>query len=307
MIVFLDQKIHPDAGAYLREHAEVVEDLSRIGEIDGMVVRALHVPRELMEQAEKLKVVGRHGIGYEHVDIQAARERGIRVLNTPTANANSVAELIVASFLALSRNLYSGNVGLRQGRFAKSAPLELIGTEVTGKTLGLIGVGNIPQLVAGMMRAAFHVRVIGYDPFVSREEFQRRGIEKYETLEEMLENADLVNISVHRTPQTENMISGEIFDHFRPNALFVNASRGMIVNEDDLYNALTSGKLRAAASDVFAKEPCPASHKLLTLENFSATPHLGANTEEALYNVGMTIVKNVLNVLEGRPAEGIVV
>jgi len=307
MIVFLDKNIHPAAAELLKKAADVVDNLDNIEEIDGMVVRAVAVNRDMIERATNLKVIGRHGVGYDNVDIEAAREHHVRVLNTPTANADSVAELIVARFLEMSRNLYQANIGLREGRFKKGAPAEMVGTQVSGKTLGLIGVGNIAQRAANMMKAAFHVNVVGYDPFVSAEEFERRGIAKCDTLEDMLEIADLVNISVHRTPETENMISGSVFDHFKPNAIFVNASRGKIVNEDDLYEALVAGKLRAAAFDVFAKEPCPADSKLLTLENFSATPHIGGNTEEALYNTGMTIVENVLNVLEGRPAAGIVV
>ncbi len=307
MIVYLNDNIHPEAVALLKSSAEVVSDFDRIREIDGMVVRATPVPRSIIEQAVNLKVIGRHGVGYDKVDIEAAREHHVRVLNAPTANANSVAELIVARFLEMSRDLYRGNVGLREGRFPKSSPPDMVGTEVTGKTLGLIGIGHIPQLVAAMMKAAFHVHVIGYDPYVSAEEFRRRGIVKYDRLEQMLEAADLVSISVHRTAATQNMINASTFDHFRPGAIFVNTSRGGIVDEDALYDALTAKKLRAAAFDVFAKEPCPPDSKLLTLENFSATPHIGGNTEEALYNTGMTIVKNVLNVLHGLPAEGIVV
>ena len=117
----------------------------------------------------------------------------------------------------------------------------------------------------------------------------------------------MVNINVHLTPETTNMISGDLFNHFKPNAIFVNTARGKIVNEDDLYDALASGKLAGAAFDVFANEPLPKDSKLLTLENFSATPHIGGNTEEALYRTGMTVVENVINVIEGKPAEGIVV
>ena len=167
--------------------------------------------------------------------------------------------------------------------------------------------GNIPQIVARMMKAAFQVQVYGYDPFVSTEEAERRGIHKVDQLEVLLEMSVLVSINVHLTPETTNMIHGDLFNHFRPNAIFVNTARGKIVNEDDLYDALVAGKLGSAAFDVFANEPLPKDSKLLTLESFSATPHIGGNTQEALYRTGMTVVENVINVIEGKPAEGIVV
>lgn len=307
MKVYLSEFIHPAAVERLKSVATVETTFDHMEELDGMVVRGVRVTRDMIERAKNLKVVGRHGVGFETVDLEAAKEHGVRVLNAPHANATSVAELIVARFLEMSRHLYQANAKLRRGEFTRIAPPDLQGTEVTGKTLGLIGMGNIPQQAANMMRAAFQVKVYGYDPFVSAEEAERRGIHKIDTLEELLEISDMVNINVHLTPETTNMISGDLFNHFKPNAIFVNTARGKIVNEDDLYDALAAGKLGGAAFDVFANEPLPKDSKLLTLENFSATPHIGGNTEEALYRTGMTVVENVINVIEGRPAEGIVV
>ena len=307
MKVFLNEFIHPAAVEYLRENAEIVSDEARLSEVDGILVRGKHVTRDVIAQAPNLKVVGRHGVGYDGVDIEACRERGIHVVNAPRANVRSVAELIVARFLEMSRGLYAANEGLRQGVFTRIAPPELVGSEVTGKTLGLIGMGNIPRTVAEMMESAFQVKVCGYDPFISREDAEKYGIEKVDTLEELLERSDLVSINVHLTKETENMISGPLFDHFKPNAIFVNTARGHIVNEDDLYDALVAGKLKAAAFDVFADEPLPKDSRLLTLKNFSATPHIGGNTEEALYRTGMAVVKNVLAVLTGNTPESMVI
>ena len=137
----------------------------------------------------------------------------------------------------------------------------------------------------------------------------RRGIEKVDTLEALLEQSDLVTISVHLNPQTENMIHGDLFDHFKPSAIFVNTSRGKVVNENDLYEALKAGKLRGAAFDVFATDPAPLpkDSPLLTLDNFSATPHIGGNTQEALYRTGMAVVQNVLDVLDGKPVSSMIV
>lgn len=307
MRVYLSEFIHPAAVERLKSVATVETTFDDIASLDGMVVRGVRVTREIIEQAKNLKVIGRHGVGFETVDLEAAKEHGIRVLNAPHANATSVAELIVGRFLEMSRQLYKANAKLRRGEFTRIAPPDLQGMEVTGKTLGLIGMGNIPQIVARMMKAAFQVQVFGYDPFVSTEEAERRGIHKVDQLEELLEMSDLVSINVHLTPETTNMIHGDLFNHFKPNAIFVNTARGKIVNEDDLYDALVAGKLGSAAFDVFANEPLPKDSKLLTLESFSATPHIGGNTQEALYRTGMTVVENVINVIEGKPAEGIVV
>lgn len=233
MKVYLSEYIHPAAVEYLKAHAEIVDNFDHPEELDGMVVRGVKVTREMIERATNLKVVGRHGVGFEGVDIEAAKAHGVHVVNAPLANATSVAELIVARFLEMSRDLYRANAGMRRGAFTRIAPPEMQGTEVTGKTLGLIGMGNIPQMVAHMMTAAFGVKVIGYDPFVSAEEAARRGIEKADTLEALLEQSDLVTISVHLNPQTENMIHGDLFDHFKPSAIFVNTSRGKVVNENE--------------------------------------------------------------------------
>lgn len=307
MKVYLSEFIHPAAVELLKSEAEVVDNFDNIEELDGIIVRGVPVGREIIEKGKNLKAIGRHGVGYEIVDVEAAKENGVHVVNVPHANALSVAELIVARFLEMSKNLLRGNLGLRNGEFTRIAPPDLQGMEVTGKTLGLIGMGNIPQLVVKMMTAAFNVNVVGYDPFVDAEEAKRRGIKKIDSLEEMLEQSDLVNISLHKTPETENMFRGDLFNHFKPNAIFVNTARGGIVNEDDLYEALRDGKLGAAAFDVFAAEPLSKDSKLLTLPNFSATPHIGGNTAEALERTSMTVVENVLRVIKGEPAEGIVV
>lgn len=307
MNIYLSEFIHPAAVERLKSIATVETTFDNIESLDGIVVRGVRITREIIERAKNLKVIGRHGVGFETVDLEAAREYGVRVLNAPHANATSVAELIVGRFLEMSRQLYMANAKLRRGEFTRIAPPELQGMEITGKTLGLIGMGNIPQIAAQMMKAAFQVQVYGYDPFVSAEEAELRGIHKVDRLEELLEMADLVSINVHLTPETTNMIHGDLFDHFKPNAIFVNTARGRIVNEDDLYEALIAGKLGGAAFDVFATEPLPKDSKLLTLENFSATPHIGGNTQEALYRTGMTVVENVIRVIEGKPAEGIVV
>lgn len=253
----------------------------------------------MMDRAKKLKVIAKHGIGCNSIDVEAAKQRGIQVIYTPTANADSVAELTVALFLLLQRRLYEANEGCRAGRFTSIAPRDFLGTEILGKTFGQIGMGNIAQRIAHIMNKGFGVKVLGYDPFINAEEAARRGFEKVDSMADLLERSDMVNINVPLVPSTEHMISREMFDHFKPGAVFVNAARGAVIDEDALYDALVSGKLKAAACDTFVNEPPTSENKLLSLPNFSATPHIGGNTYEALEKAGMEVVTETLRVLNG--------
>lgn len=300
MKVFVGEYIHPDALARLKEKAEVVDTLDHPEELDGMLIRTVDVPRALMEKAKKCKVIGKHGVGYNTIDVEAAKELGIQVVYTPKANANSVAELIVSLILNVSRNISLANAKVRKSEFTKVGPVEIKGIELEGKTIGLIGMGNIAQIVGRILKNGFQMKVIGYDPFVTPEKAEELGIPKYETVKELIQNADIVNVSVPLTPATTNLIAKEELDCFKKDGILINAARGGIVNEDDLYDALKTGKLRGAACDVFVKEPPTAETKLVELENFCATPHIGANTEEALYRTGMTVVEDIIAVIEGK-------
>ena len=299
MVVYLSEYIYPKAAELLRQQATVVDTFDNIEEIDAIIIRGASVTAEMMDRAKKLKVIAKHGIGGNSIDVEAAKQRGIQVIYTPTANADSVAELTVALFLLLQRRLYEANEGCRAGRFTSIAPRDFLGTEILGKTFGQIGMGNIAQRIAHIMNKGFGVKVLGYDPFINAEEAARRGFEKVDSMEELLERSDMVNINVPLVPSTEHMISREMFDHFKPGAVFVNAARGAVIDEDALYDALVSGKLKAAACDTFVNEPPTGENKLLSLPNFSATPHIGGNTYEALEKAGMEVVTETLRVLNG--------
>ena len=300
MLVYLSEYIDPDARKVLEENAEIVDNFDRIEEIDAIILRNIPVTAEMMDKAKNLKVIGKHGVGVNTIDVAAAKERGIQVIYTPTANADAVAEMTVALFMALERKICKANDGCRKSEYKKIAPQELIGTELGGKTLGQIGMGNIAQRIARILKNGFGCRILGYDPFISAEDAAARGFEKVEKLEDLIARSDLVNVNVPLVKSTERLISGPVFDCFKPGAVFVNAARGAIISEEDLYNALVSGKLKAAACDTFVNEPATAENPLLSLDNFIATPHIGGNTEEALARTGMEIVTETLNVLNGK-------
>ena len=299
MLVFLKDYIYPPAVELLKQHAEVVDNWDRIGEIDAIIARGTKITADVIEKATNLKVIAKHGIGVNTIDVEAATKRGIPVINTPLSNADSVAELTVALFLMLERRLYEANVKSREGSFKTKGPSDFLGNEINGKTFGQVGMGNIAQRVARIMSAGFGCKVLGYDPFINAEEAKRRGFEKVDTVEELLERSDLVNVNVPLVKSTQNLISREAMRHFKHGAVFVNVARGEVIDEDALYDALVEGRLRAAACDTFVEEPVRPDHKLLTLRNFSATPHLGGNTEEALQKTGMQVVRDTLAVLNG--------
>ena len=308
MTVFLSEHIHPDARKALEAVCTVVDNFDHPDEIDAIILRTFPVDASVMDRCKNLKVIGKHGVGCNTIDLEAAKARGIIVLNTPRANTNSVAELIVGLILDISRNITLAHEKSRDGKILKVAPAEMTGMEVSGKTLGLVGTGNIARRAAEILKNGFGVNVVGYDPFVTKESMEAMGFQKYDTVKELIAASDIVNVSVPLTPATKDLISGDIFDSFRKNAVLVNAARGGIVNESDLYHALKEGKLKAAACDAFVTEPPSAANtNLYELENFIGTPHIGACAEEALYRMGDEVVHEVIRVLNGEePAHRVV-
>lgn len=299
--VLLTEYIHPDARRKLEEHFKIVDSLDNADDIFAIVVRTYKVDAQVMDKCKNLKIVAKHGVGVNTIDLETAKERGIIVTNTPHANSNSVAELVVALMLDVCRNVTLSHEKTRKGDFEKIAPSSMTGLELAGKTLGLIGFGNIAQRVAEICRGGFGMKCVGYDPFVCAEKMAEEECTKYESVKEVIERADIINVSVPLTAETKDLISGAIFNFFRPGAVLVNAARGGIVNEDDLYEALKCGKLRAAACDAFlAEPPTEKNTRLFELENFVGTPHIGACAEEALWRMGDEMATSIIDTYEER-------
>ena len=295
--------IHPRAVSLLREQAEMVgwEDpaVTDVSDADAILVRTSKVPREMMEKSRKLQVIAKHGVGTDNIDLVAAKERGVMVVFTPEANMQSVAELVFGLLLAVARQVTEGDRALRAGALQTMAPRNLSGLELSGRTLGLLGLGRIGQRVSAIGKSAFNMRVVGYDPYLPDSEFTRLGIDKAMNLQTLLSLADFVSISMPRTPETENIINETSLAMCKPNAILVNTSRGGLVDEEALFHALQKGQIRGAASDVFATEPPAKDTPLLGLPNFIGTPHIGAATEESLIRMGETAVQEILRVLNG--------
>ena len=303
MQVHVTEPIHEAALRILREQVKVVTwespDVRDLSKADGVIVRTAVVDRHMMLNAPSLKVIGKHGVGVDAIDVAAARELGKTVVFTPQANMEGVAELAVAFMLTVSRNIPHGHAQLKAGSVPKIAPKELTGVELKDKTLGLVGMGRIGQRVGEICSKGFTMNIVGYDPFLPDEMFAKLGIKKSSTVEELLPQADYISISVPLTPETTNLINAKRLTLCKKTAILINTARGGIVDEDALCSALQNGQIRAAASDVFAKEPLDPGSSLLALPNFVAMPHIGASTEESLERMGMTVVDDVLRVLRG--------
>ena len=289
-----------DAGVeLLRTHFEVDVDGDSelegiIGRYDGIVVRsATKLTKELIDRADQLKVIGRAGVGVDNVDVEAATRRGIVVANAPESTVVSAAEHTVGLLLALSRHIPQAHAALAQGRWERS---RFGGIELAGKTLGVLGFGRIGQQVA-RRALGLEMRVVAYDPFVAKERFRELGVDRADTVDELYAAADFVTLHLPLTDETRGSIGGGAFAKMRDGVRLVNAARGELVDEDALLAALQSGKVAAAALDVFSAEPYGGP--LLELENVVATPHLAASTEEAQDRAGVIVAEQVVAALEG--------
>lgn len=290
----------------LREIAEVdvrtkmsEDELCKvIVDYDALIVRSgTKVTRKVIECGLKLKVIGRAGVGVDNIEVDAATERGIFVVNAPSAITTATAEHTFALLLALVRKIPQAFASLREGKWERT---KFVGSQLKGKTIGIIGLGRIGTQVARYAKA-FGMRVLGCDPFISEERTRQLGIELRE-LDDLLCESDIVTLHVPLTKETQKMIDARAISLMKDGAILVNASRGGVVDEEALYEALTSGKLAGAALDVFEQEPPKegsTSFKLTQLDNVVATPHLGASAKEAQQEAAIEVAKQVMAVLRG--------
>ena len=259
-----------------------------IGGYEALAIRsATTVTADIIEAADRLRVIGRAGIGLDNVDIPAASRRGIVVMNTPEGNTITTAEHTIAMIMALSRNIPQATSSLKEGKWEKK---KLKGRELFNKTLGLIGAGNIGRIVANRARG-MKMNVIVYDPYLKPEAVEKLDLEPV-SLDALLGRADYITIHTPKTDETTDLINKETISKMKKGAMLVNCARGGIVNEDDLYEALKSGHLGGAAFDVFSTEP-PGKNNLMGLNNFICTPHLGASTKEAQNNVAKDVAEQI--------------
>lgn len=289
--------IHQDAIEYGNDKLDLVlwnevkeEDFL---DAEAVVVRIYQMDKKLIDKMKSLKIIAKHGVGVDNIDIDYAWENSIIVTNTPTANMESVAEFVLSLALNCYRKISESSYEIKGG-LNQIAPDHLTGYELNGKTVGLIGLGKIGKSVGNKFKNAFNTKVCVYDPFASEKDCVDAGFYKMEFLEDLLRISDIVSISVPLTPYTENMLTLKELKLMKPSSILVNTSRGKIVNEDDLYEVLSEGYIFGAAIDAFAVEPVKKDHKLLSCPNFVATPHNGANTVDALKRMGTEAIDEIV-------------
>jgi D-3-phosphoglycerate dehydrogenase len=271
--------------------------LLEISKYDGLMVRGrTKVIEDVVKAGAKgnLKVIGRAGIGVDNVDLETAAKNGIKVVNAPTGATASVAELAITHMLSLSRNIVTADNSMKKGDWLKK---KLKGIELNGKTLGLIGCGNIGKLTAKYAKV-FNMDVIGYDPFISKEDMLKDGIKKIDNLEDVMGKSDFISLHLPHISSTHHIINEEMLNKMKKSAYIINCSRGGTVDEDALYHALRDGSIAGAGIDVFESEP-PKDSLLLTLDNVVLTPHLGANTLEGQIRAGTVCAEQIIKVLNG--------
>jgi len=277
---------------------EPSELIKRIGDYEALIVRSeTQVTKDVINAGKKLKIIGRAGVGVDNIDVNAATERGIIVVNAPEGNTISAAEHTIAMMMALSRNIPQANASLKGKKWDRK---KFMGVEVRDKVLGVIGLGRIGAEVA-RRAAGMEMKILAYDPFISPERAKELGVE-LTTVEGIVKRADYITVHTPLTKETKNLIDSREFAIMRKGARLINCARGGIINEEALAKAVRDGIVSGAAIDVFTKEP-PFDSPLLELDSVIVTPHLGASTEEAQINVAVTVAEQVINALKGLPVK----
>jgi D-3-phosphoglycerate dehydrogenase len=269
------------------------EELKKIlPEYDGIIIRSeTKLKGDIIEAGTRLRVIGRAGIGLDNVDLPAATKKGIVVMNTPQENAIAAAEHTIAMILSISRKIPQATASMKAGKWEKK---KFMGVELYNKTLGMIGVGVIGTVVADRARG-LKMKVIGYDPYLSKEVAEKKGVDLV-SYDELLNRSDFVTVHTPLTDETRNLIDKNTLDKMKDGVILINCARGGIINEKDLYDAIKGGKVAGAALDVFEKEPA-TGNPLLELEEVVTTPHLGASTGEAQENVSIAIAQQIVDYL----------
>jgi D-3-phosphoglycerate dehydrogenase / 2-oxoglutarate reductase len=312
MNILVTDKLHPNGIAVLQKYATVDEKfglpeaelVKLVPTYDALMVRSgTTVTHAIIEAGIHLKAIGRAGTGVDNVDVKAATEKGVLVVNAPGANAQAAAEMAVALLLAACRNVVTANNSLRAGKWERSL---FTGIEISGKTIGLLGMGAVGKSVAVILKA-FGALVLVHDPFLKKEQAQEMGVTRVD-LDALYAQSDILSLHVPLNEKTRGMVSSQAFALMKDGVVLVNAARGGIVDENALLQALESGKVRAAGIDVFLKEPVAAdsiSAKLVAHARVVATPHLGASTTESQEKAAVMAAENLVAALQGKPVQAV--
>lgn len=303
--VLFYESMHQEGTALLEENCDVVyarsydekDVIDQAVDVDAIILRANgEVSQKIIAAAPKLKVIGRHGVGLDAIDLEAAKKRGIRVVYTPEANKESVAEHFVALTLMLAKKIRLADIALRNCYW--KARYELIGTELRGKTLGVLGFGRIGQQTARICRYGFDMRILYYDPIEFPEAEKEIDASRVDQ-KNLVKTSDFVSINMPLLPETKHFVNADLLKLMKPTAFLINMARGPIWKEADVVTALEEHWIAGAGSDVYEIEPVSPDNPLIALDNFVGTPHMSAHTEEAMVRMSL-VARDVLSVLEGK-------
>lgn len=297
MKVYLADAIAESARRRLAAHVEITDSFDAPEELDAIIVRQKYCTGDVIRRAKKCRIIQQHGTGLDRIDVEAARECGIPVCNTPGVNARSVAEYAVMLMLSLSKKAVAIDGKVRAGRIRAFGMPETIGLEMSGKKLGLLGSGHVAKHVEQIARDGFHMRVVYCSEHMTREEAERSGVELADSPEALFGSCDYVSLHKVLNGRTRHMINAEVLRHAKPGLIFVNTARGGLVDEKALYDALVSGRLAAAGLDVFEQEPPDPENPLLKLEQVTAGMHVAGSTFDAMERNGRAVVDNVFAAL----------
>lgn len=278
--------------------------LKEIRGVAGVVVRTAPFPGEIIEAADALKVIGRHGVGVDNIDVKAATEKGIVVVYTPNANATSVAEHTITAIGALAKRAASYDRATREGRWEIRNSYKAV--DLDGKILGLVGIGRIGSMVARRAAAAYNMKVIAFDPYIRPETADRLGVSILARMDDVFRQADVVSLHTPLTPETRGLVNEAKFRLMKPTSFLINFSRGEVVDEKALCMALRSGVIAAAAIDVYDPEPPLRDNPLFALENILLSPHSAALTEECVIRMATGAAEGIVDVLSGKKPQYIV-
>lgn len=316
MKIYILQPIHESGVNWLKQRADVVYyDDPDIGgwkaNADGIIVRGMQLNGKDIRDTMRLKVISKHGVGTDAIDLEAAKEKGIIVTNTPTETVQSVAEQSVALLLAVSRRVCISHNNLKSGKVTtQTAPMTnaFMGCELFGKTVGLVGTGRIAIATGEILHKGFHMQVKAYAPEMKPLRYAAAdyAVEICYDLKKMVAECDFVSCHLPLKEENRNLIDQEVLNSCKPSAIIINTGRGGVIDEMALYEALKYKKIQGAGLDVFEKEPIDRNHPLLSIENFVASPHNGTNTVEALSRASLSACKNAYKALIGEKVEDIV-
>ena len=308
-VVLIAEELSPATISVLGDQFEIrhcdganrAELLSNLASANAVLIRsATKMDAEAIAAAPNLKIIARAGVGLDNVDVPAATAAGVLVVNAPTSNIVSAAELAVSLLVAVARNVVPANLALKNGQWKRS---QFGGVELQGKTVGIIGMGKIGMLVAQRL-AGFDMKFVAYDPYVKNAPAGGPEI-RMVSLDELLAVSDFVTIHIPKTPETSGLIDAAALAKMKPTAFVINAARGGVLDESALFEALKAGTIAGAGLDVYATEPCTDS-PLFALDNVVATPHLGASTEEAQEKAGVAVAESVVAAFAGKEVPGAV-